>query len=81
MSKTDLDEIEDRLRMMREGLASAIPELFWQGYYSGQINGAFEAVKRLKAQQKPPALAPGKHEPEPIILAAKKPRPRAQKGH
>lgn len=37
----------------------------------------------LKLCDEPPALAPGKHEPEPIILAAsqKKRAPRTQKGH
>lgn len=78
---TALEHLEGALQSMKGHLISAIPETFWQAFYRGLIDDALDSLAKVR-MPKPPAHAPGKHEPEPLILAAKKtPRPRAQKGH
>jgi hypothetical protein len=79
---SDLDTLEAHVNAIKTHVERLVIDPFDRGILATYTNNALAEIARLKAQQKPPALAPGKHEPEPIIFAAqKKPRPRAQKGH
>ena len=71
-----LDVLESTLRNMKLEVMNMLHDPFDQGRIATYIENALATIADMKA---PPARAPGKHEPEPILLAAKPARHRAQK--
>jgi hypothetical protein len=78
----ELDAAQMELEILINDMATMIIDPFDKGRIINRIDTVLTKIGQYKAGLPPkPALAPSKHEPEPIILAAKKRAPRAQKGH